>query len=167
MYIYCPAPGRIKVAAGGDIYFIAAALYGQPLLWLYVYIYMYIHLVSLLLVFFARKMHSTTEFATTVLSMCVCVCVCVCVCLCVCLCVCVSMCMCVLQVSSKMVRQTKLNTECWCLTAANSHAGAQRRNFIGFFHNASNLAREDRAAQAFGRNRKTARSHTECRSMSL
>ena len=73
---------------------------------------MYIHLVILLLVFFARKMHSTTEFATTVLSMCVCVCVCVCVSVSVCVCpsvcvsvfVCVCVCVCVLQVSSKIVR---------------------------------------------------------------
>ena len=27
--IYSPAPGRIEVAAGGDIYFIAVGLYGQ------------------------------------------------------------------------------------------------------------------------------------------
>ena len=41
---------------------------------------------------FARKMHSTTEFAMSVLSKCVCVCACWCVSssVCVCVCVCVS-----------------------------------------------------------------------------
>ena len=38
IYMYSPAPGRILVAAGGDLYFIAVGLYCHCLLWLYFYI---------------------------------------------------------------------------------------------------------------------------------
>ena len=74
---------------------------------------MYIHLVILLLVFFARKMHSTTEFATTVLSMCVCVCVCVCVsvsvCVCVPLCVCLCLCVCMCMRVAGVIKDSQIN----------------------------------------------------------
>ena len=42
----------------------------------------------------ARKMHSTTKFAMTVLSKCVCVCMYMCRYTCMCICVCVYVCVC-------------------------------------------------------------------------
>ena len=65
---------------------------------------MYIHLVCLLLLFFARQMHSTNRIRNdsseqVCVCMCVYVCACVYICVCVfvyvCVCVCVYMCICV------------------------------------------------------------------------
>ena len=47
IYMYSPAPGRIEVAAGGGLYFIAVDLLNchYCLLWLYFYIYLYVYII--------------------------------------------------------------------------------------------------------------------------
>ena len=77
MYVcmYSRAPGRIQVAAGGNMSLFIAVVFCLSTSTVDCILSTYIgsfHRVRLLLESFARKMYSTTKFATTVLSKCVC-----------------------------------------------------------------------------------------------
>ena len=70
IYIYTPAPGRIEVAAGGSMSIVIIRIYIYICIYI-LYIFINIHFSCQLIVgVFARQMHSTSEFAMTVLSKC-------------------------------------------------------------------------------------------------
>ena len=70
-YNIVPPLGAFKSQLGGNIYILSLLFYMANVYCdytFYIYIYSSAHLIVGV---FARKMHSTTEFATTVLSKCV------------------------------------------------------------------------------------------------